>query len=375
MTGDGGAHRPEPAVPHGGDTPVDHPLEGHYWERRRRSATVPVVVGLVGLTALGAAHQWPLRHALEKDLTDRSLKALEGAGLDGVGVAFSGRDAALRRVPGSEDDLDRAVAIVSGEDGVRVAETSGPEPTPTPVPSQAPGQQQILNMRLRDGSVTLSGTVATEAIRSTVVDQAVTALGQGRVADRIRVDPATEPGRTDGIALLLASLGRNCDVTVVVQPESLQLEGTVVSRSARKVALTAATAVAGDPSKVVADLVVAAEELEVALSKLPRIGFATDSTSLSVAGEQTVHTLAELLKLYPTAKVQIKGYADSRGPADMNYALSFERARTVRQTLERYGIDRSRLTAVAFGEKNPKVPNTSRENMAINRRVEIELVP
>jgi outer membrane protein OmpA-like peptidoglycan-associated protein len=359
----------------GGSLGDEQTCEAQYWERRRRSATVPMVVGLMGLATLGTAHQWPLRHALENDLTDRSLKSLGEAGLDGVRVDFTGRDAVLHRDAGSGADLDRAVSLVAGQEGVRVAEAQTPTPTSTPSPSASPKHEQVLNMRLRDGSVTLSGTVATEAIRSTIVDQAVTALGQGRVADRIRVDAATDSDRTDGIALLLASLGRNCDVTVVVQPDSLQLEGTVVSQSARKIALTAAGMVAGDPSKVVSDLIVASEELEVALSKLPRIGFATDGTRLSVAGEQTVHTLAELLKLYPTAKIQIRGYTDSRGPADMNYALSYDRARTVRLALERYGIERFRMTAMAFGEKDPMVPNTSRENMALNRRVEIGLVP
>lgn len=65
------------------------------------------------------------RSDLETDLTDRSLTALEEAGLDEIHVVFFARDATLD-VPLGEDvtqeELDRAVEIVEGVEGVRTVQ-------------------------------------------------------------------------------------------------------------------------------------------------------------------------------------------------------------------------------------------------------------
>ncbi len=42
--------------------------------------------------------------------------------------------------------------------------------------------------------------------------------------------------------------------------------------------------------------------------------------------------------------------------------------------LVKRGVARTRLTAVGYGETRPKVPNTSKKNRAINRRVEFIIV-
>lgn len=62
------------------------------------------------------------RDELETDLTNRSLTALEEAGLDEIHVVFFARDATLDVPLGedvTQDQLDRAVEIVEGVEGVR----------------------------------------------------------------------------------------------------------------------------------------------------------------------------------------------------------------------------------------------------------------
>jgi outer membrane protein OmpA-like peptidoglycan-associated protein len=63
---------------------------------------------------------------IETNLHDRSLAALQGAGMSGVKVDFDGRDATLKAARGAAGltaaDLDKAKGIVEGVDGVRVAD-------------------------------------------------------------------------------------------------------------------------------------------------------------------------------------------------------------------------------------------------------------
>ncbi|HRX87797.1 MAG TPA: OmpA family protein, partial [Phycisphaerae bacterium] len=53
------------------------------------------------------------------------------------------------------------------------------------------------------------------------------------------------------------------------------------------------------------------------------------------------------------------------------YELSAERALAVVRWLKERGVSPSRLVACGVGEYRPRVPNTSRDNRAKNRRVEI----
>jgi outer membrane protein OmpA-like peptidoglycan-associated protein len=116
---------------------------GYYWEQRRRGVGVPVLVGALGLAALGIAQYLPIRDHVESDLTARSRKALEAAQLSGIDVSFSGRDGRLSGTVGSRADADRATALVRSLDGVRVVDvrlsypgSSLQQPSGTPSPTQ-----------------------------------------------------------------------------------------------------------------------------------------------------------------------------------------------------------------------------------------------
>ncbi|MCB1198658.1 MAG: OmpA family protein, partial [Deltaproteobacteria bacterium] len=52
---------------------------------------------------------------------------------------------------------------------------------------------------------------------------------------------------------------------------------------------------------------------------------------------------------------------------------SRKRAQSVKQYFIDKGIDPKMIRSAGYGETKPKVPNTSKENKAKNRRVEFEL--
>ena len=73
--------------------------------------------------------------------------------------------------------------------------------------------------------------------------------------------------------------------------------------------------------------------------------------------------------------VQIGGHTDSDGAESANLRLSQARAETVRDTLIDRGVDAAYLTAVGYGESEPVAPNDTSENKALNRRIELVVIP
>ncbi|MGC9456300.1 MAG: flagellar motor protein MotB [Halothiobacillaceae bacterium] len=79
-------------------------------------------------------------------------------------------------------------------------------------------------------------------------------------------------------------------------------------------------------------------------------------------------------------QIIVTGHTDdvpiSSGTFRSNWDLSAARAVTVLHALEERGnVERSRLEARGMGENQPIAPNDSEENRALNRRVEIAVVP
>ncbi len=101
------------------------------------------------------------------------------------------------------------------------------------------------------------------------------------------------------------------------------------------------------------------------------IFFDYDSATLQQASASQLQDVITLLHNNPGLRLEIQGHTDSDGSADYNLQLSQRRAESVRQYLLLFGIEPLRLQAKGYGEAIPLVPNTSDENKAKNRRVEL----
>jgi len=100
--------------------------------------------------------------------------------------------------------------------------------------------------------------------------------------------------------------------------------------------------------------------------------FAPGSEELAAGTEPAVAQIAELLSYFGDAPVRIVGHTDSFGDAEVNRALSVERANSVGRALaETHGVDSSRITTEGFGEEQPIASNATIEGRRANRRVEI----
>jgi OOP family OmpA-OmpF porin len=101
--------------------------------------------------------------------------------------------------------------------------------------------------------------------------------------------------------------------------------------------------------------------------------FGFDSAVLLVTARSMLDASAATLRRHPGLKVEIVGFADSRGPESYNLKLSERRAEAVRDYLEQAGVDAARLTARGYGESHPGASDLSANGLARSRRVELQL--
>jgi len=91
--------------------------------------------------------------------------------------------------------------------------------------------------------------------------------------------------------------------------------------------------------------------------------------------------VAEVLrnKIPSSYRISIEGHTDNQpirySKWKSNWELSCHRALSVLHYLEKKGINPSRLSATGFGEYHPVASNETEEGRALNRRVEIVIIP
>jgi outer membrane protein OmpA-like peptidoglycan-associated protein len=182
---------------------------------------------------------------IENDLSARSGSALSAAGLDGVQVAFDGRDATLSTAGAelSAADLERAKAVVAEVDGVRVVAGVGSagaagDPAPSSSPSAGASQTPSEDPSPSVGADCDAGTIQTQ-IDEIVGDDQI-AFGEG--SSKLQGQSAAE---VDEIAALLAP----CSTLAVTVSGNTDKTGSLAKSQARAEAVADALAAGGvDPA-------------------------------------------------------------------------------------------------------------------------------
>ena len=116
--------------------------------------------------------------------------------------------------------------------------------------------------------------------------------------------------------------------------------------------------------------------LKEGLIRLNTINFGIGSTEIDPESNSILDEIGQLLRKYPSLKIQIGGHTDNTGIKEINYKLSRERAVAVREYLLLHFTDlkRDRLMAVGFGSDKPLASNATVEGRNINRRVEFVVI-
>lgn len=113
----------------------------------------------------------------------------------------------------------------------------------------------------------------------------------------------------------------------------------------------------------------------IVLNMPNNVTFDSSSATLKPAGANTLSGVAMVLKEYPKTAVNVAGYTDSTGGAELNQKLSQQRADSVASSLIVQGVAANRLRTIGMGPANPVASNSTTEGKAQNRRVEITLSP
>ena len=103
--------------------------------------------------------------------------------------------------------------------------------------------------------------------------------------------------------------------------------------------------------------------------------FATNSSTLNSTSRNSLTQFASSLKSNPDTDVEIYGHTDSSGGDEINIPLSEERANSVRSFLAGQGVGSSRMSTAGLGSSQPVAEESSRGVQALNRRVEIFILP
>ncbi|MGH0034831.1 MAG: OmpA family protein [Myxococcota bacterium] len=109
--------------------------------------------------------------------------------------------------------------------------------------------------------------------------------------------------------------------------------------------------------------------------------FAPGSAKLGPDGEAVLAKVAGQL-VGIAQRIEVQGHSDGmpiRGALRVRYPTNWElagaRAASVVRLLQREGVAGERLSAVSFAEYRPVAPNVDAEGRALNRRIEIRLLP
>jgi chemotaxis protein MotB len=110
-----------------------------------------------------------------------------------------------------------------------------------------------------------------------------------------------------------------------------------------------------------------------------QILFDPGKAELKPAGAAALRQVASVLREIPDRDFLVAGHTDNRpikqSTYHSNWELSTARAVTVVQFLQAEGVDPRRLAAAGFSEFDPLADNSANETRALNRRIEVVVMP
>ena len=106
-----------------------------------------------------------------------------------------------------------------------------------------------------------------------------------------------------------------------------------------------------------------------------QVNFATDSAQILPASQPQIAQVSQLLAADPSLRLAINGHTDNIGSLAANQKVSEERARSVGAYLAGQGVQSVRMETHGYNYQYPVADNSTDSGRALNRRVEIRLIP
>lgn len=114
--------------------------------------------------------------------------------------------------------------------------------------------------------------------------------------------------------------------------------------------------------------------IEPKIIKLSTVYFEKNGYNIIPKVEKILKENIKKLKEKKNYTLQILGYTDSTGSKEFNKKLSENRAISVKEKLIELGAQPKQVEIIPMGEDNPIATNDTKQNRALNRRVELKIV-
>lgn len=243
-----------------------------------------------------------------------------------------------------------------------------------------PEAEPLIAAALADGSLTLTGAVATDAQRTAIASAATSVLVAPSVTDQLVVDDSVTLSNptVDAFAALLGVLpSRLVAGEMVLVGDGIVVSGTYVTEDDR-VALQALADELGATAELVPRAAATAETAQTLEDDLNGfvtanpIVFEPNSAELSPGAATVLDRVSTFAKRLSAIRITVEGHTDSDGQPDTNVELSQARADAVVAALVERGVPEGQLVAVGVGSAEPVLVDGV-EDKAASRRVEFDV--
>ncbi|MEW8276049.1 MAG: OmpA family protein [Candidatus Thiodiazotropha taylori] len=111
------------------------------------------------------------------------------------------------------------------------------------------------------------------------------------------------------------------------------------------------------------------------LLEMRAFNFPSGGTDIQAENFELLDKIVTAIQSFPSPDVVVSGHTDSVGGDETNRTLSQQRAETVASFLEKVGgVERTRLTAIGYGEARPVANNETEIGRKSNRRIEVLII-
>lgn len=128
------------------------------------------------------------------------------------------------------------------------------------------------------------------------------------------------------------------------------------------------------PAELVQGLYVPSKKYPLEQFDLSKIEFIPTQAVLAEGSFPILDQLAELIKQYPQAQIEISAHTDNQGTALGQTALTQAKAEAVLQYLLTKGIDLKQIKAQGYGASRPIASNDDEAGRARNQRIELTVL-
>ena len=107
-----------------------------------------------------------------------------------------------------------------------------------------------------------------------------------------------------------------------------------------------------------------------------KILFDVNKYDIKPQAKEWINYLGDMLQFYPRCQLRIEGHCDITGNANDNQILSDNRAKAVAEELKKLGIPNTiKINTIGYGATRPVASNDNEKGRALNRRVELVIIP